>query len=106
MTDEQVIKTLECCVKGKQHCCNECPIRGNDDCIGAILADALFVINRQKAEIEALEYDMQVLKQEKKFIENQAIKEFADELKNSLEWRTEPIDDYDIDILVDDFLKE
>ena len=53
MTDKEVIKALECCVKGLE--CKNCPAnphKGNYGyCTSLLLKDALDLINRQKAEI-------------------------------------------------------
>lgn len=52
MTDEQIIKALECCA-GKG--CKQCPKNINSaHCIMLLMEDALDLINRQKAEIERL----------------------------------------------------
>ncbi len=56
MTDEQIIKALECCNKsdnGKG--CFECPYRQYcPDCLRRRNEDTIDLINRQKAEIERL----------------------------------------------------
>ena len=57
MTDEEIIKALECCSKKE---CNKCPNYSEDiECGEALLILALDLINRLKAEIGGL----------KKFIE-------------------------------------
>ena len=50
MTDEQIIKALECCI-GQEGNCDECP-QHSRDCVDDLLKTALDLINRQKAEIE------------------------------------------------------
>ena len=68
MTDEQIIKALECCKIGE---CNDCPFYGvKEDCEVELPEEALNLINRKKAEIE----------QEIKEIKSEAIKEFAKQL--------------------------
>ena len=57
MTDEQIIKALECCCKSFGNC-TKCPYK-EVDCVttsgkSLLLKDALDLINRQKAEIERL----------------------------------------------------
>ena len=55
MTDNEIIKALECCVKAPY--CSEktdCPYKGIDDCVKQHTLDALDLINRQQAEIERL----------------------------------------------------
>ena len=51
MTDNEIIKALECC--GIRNIdCTSCPYYGKTYCVSA---DALDMLNRQKAEIEMLE---------------------------------------------------
>ena len=53
MTDKEIIKALECCVKAP-YCSKktDCPYKGIDDCVKKHTLDALDLINRQQAEIE------------------------------------------------------
>lgn len=77
MTDEQIIKALECCATDDGNDCFQCPYcnlffePGNGGCVNRCHKDALDLINRKKAEIE----------QEIKEIKSEAIKEFAERLK-------------------------
>ena len=61
MTDNEIIKALECCAC-VDNACDDCPITSTlkDDCkCGEYLAkNALNLINRQKAEIEELEAEI------------------------------------------------
>ena len=104
MTDNEIIKALECCANGKS-CYDVCPF---DDKFGIIsctkkLSNAtLDLINRQKAEIERLEKEIKdkerayndelcsrkewqtkcrELLKEKQIIKSEAIKDFAEELE-------------------------
>lgn len=83
MTDEQIIKALECCVTFD---CENCPCDGKYNCIAVARKDALDIIKRQQTEIDQLkeistkrfndfatEYD--------NAIKAEAIKEFAARLK-------------------------
>lgn len=58
MTDNEIIKALECCTKGTtSDVCDDCPLRTTDICTeeeNGVLKLALDLINRQKAEIERL----------------------------------------------------
>lgn len=55
MTDNEIIKALECCMKGN-NCGGCCPYDDEDDtceeCTSKLTKDALDLINRQKAEIK------------------------------------------------------
>ena len=114
MTDNEIIKVLECC--GKEYSCEKCALNTwldeKRDCIGAILVNALDLINRlqdekqalingqetlqntiveQKAEIERLNDELQRAKVEisKHFdymdeVANEALDVFADSLKIKL----------------------
>ena len=77
MSDEDIIKALECCIKND---CDNCPFDSFlnfRDCLKSFLD----LINRQKAEIERLKqkplYDFYKEKSE-------AIKEFAERVKNGM----------------------
>lgn len=100
MTDEQIIKALECCATDDGDDCSQCPYgnivykSGSGGCVNRCRKDALDLINRQKAENEKLrqriayleksidysrkEYNqlLQKLQQAK----SEAIKEFAEQL--------------------------
>lgn len=152
MTDNEIIKALECCTNDDAHC-RECPY----DCTGTIrkhcsdvlAEDAISLINRQKAELDdlkrddlprckdalrraneigmALEKENQELKEKIEYLNGvitttaecayesrqmamkwaraEAIKEFAQDLKEALyftEFGTPVVDVSDID----DFVKE
>ena len=94
MTDNDIIKALECCKDSYFSCeCDCCPyIRGaRKDCNGDLMCDALDLINRQKAEIERLTEDNFIKSQKRANIfeianayergRAEAITEFAERLK-------------------------
>ena len=103
MTDEQIIKALECCINAETWGdCEEmgCPastkhgcsfyLRTDDDRENTIyieiLKDALDLINRQKAEIEELREIVFTDRSEAiKKLKSEAIKEFAERLKVRLD---------------------
>lgn len=67
MTDEQIMKALECCT----NCiCNhaktdtECPLVKMDFCKNYLMKESLSLINRQKAEIEELQKALATSKDE------------------------------------------
>ena len=53
MTDKEIIKALECCIKPTSDCEN-CPYYKKEECFDMAKRDALNLINRQQAEIENL----------------------------------------------------
>ena len=63
MTDNEIIKALEWCADTKGEMSNECPyVLGVCSCNNEQLhKDALDLINRQKAKIEALQMDNEQL---------------------------------------------
>ena len=95
MTDNEIIKALECCGSEKGNLCTQCPKfkkLGYDCNENDLFNDALDLINRQKAEIERLEKDFMKCKLEKEMIhqvateiQTVAIKDFADRLKRKYE---------------------
>ena len=82
MNDNDIIKALKCCL-GERESCRECPAYnyGSKDCVDEMLLQALDLINRQKAEIEALKLINSTYCAETITIREIAIKEFAVSLK-------------------------
>lgn len=60
-TDEQIAKALECCSGIGDAKCVDCPYYDAERCAEASATDAIDLINRQKAEIEELEYDRKLI---------------------------------------------
>lgn len=94
MTDEQIIKALECCATDDGDDCSQCPYDnivyepGNGGCVNRCRKEALDLIKRQKAEIERLEIELKAMRGTantyKKWYheaKSEAIKEFAERLK-------------------------
>ena len=87
MTDNEIIKALKCCTG---YDCENCEALKYCDYMqpGALAGAALDLINRQKAEIERLQKNIDGLniftKNHIKVIRLQAIKEFAERLENNL----------------------
>lgn len=100
MTDEQIIKALECCATDDGDDCSQCPYgnivykSGSGGCVNRCRKDALDLINRQKAEIERLtdlsdqlgnDIDIKLnyiydLEEKIETAKSEAIKEFAEQL--------------------------
>ena len=89
MTDNEIIKALECCGVGDKGCESGCPL--NDGCVSPIATmefiqkEALSLINRQKAEIERSNNYIEELNCKLDMANDskaQAIKDFAYRLKN------------------------
>lgn len=72
MTDEQIIKALECCATDDGDDCFQCPYGNivyksrNGGCVNRCRKDALDFINRQKAKIEELHSDKIIAERHKK----------------------------------------
>lgn len=85
MTDEQIIKALECCCVRE---CDECPYDEQTACIGIMKEGALALINRQKAEIEMLKHDRKKLKREFLTVryetKNETIKDFSERFEDEM----------------------
>ena len=96
MTDNEIIKALECCISNELawENCPDCPYRKYRlSCMDDMLADAISLINRQQAEIERLKNGLAISQKETKRIlvtkggrgygktKAEAIKEFAERLK-------------------------
>lgn len=92
MTDNEIIKALECCTTFPERMCGKCTLQ--EECLTELCVaekNALDLINRQKAEIERLEElvyladsetaNVRDLYFEEKSERAEAIKEFAERLK-------------------------
>ena len=111
MTDNEIIKALECCKKDD---CDNCP---NDfgNCYANLAGCSLDLINRKQAENEELRIENQSLRaaaNSYKLHYNkaraEAIKEFAKRLKNSIYINTNLLvyQCEDVESVVDDIGKE
>ena len=91
MTDNEIIKALECCAGDDG--CDVCPMyKPSSECITELQGKALDLINRQKAENERLNKEVnkqqlrrqirrQMYRSTVEEIKSEAIKEFAERLK-------------------------
>lgn len=88
MSDNEIIKALECCIKTQcENCCNCGSWHEQWNCMTDIMKKALDLINRQKAEIERLDIELRAMrgaansyKLDNQRIRAEAIKEFADKV--------------------------
>ena len=99
MIAKDIIKALECCcfTDDENNCCT-CPLSDNSGklCVGVLVKNALDLINRQQEEIERLKEDRKRLKKVQmqlddlcimhRTIRAEAIKEFADKLKEKYKY--------------------
>lgn len=95
MTDNEIIKALECCSNCEKGCCRNCFLNSWVDigiCQDELIDEAYNLVNRQKAEIERLKFENLALSQNRitmperlEIVNNardKAIREFAERLKN------------------------
>lgn len=80
MTDNEIIKALECCITND---CAKCKAYDETygeivDCLHTICRNALDLINRQKTEIERLETEKDNLIRTYAECQAEAVKEFVD----------------------------
>ena len=64
LTDVEIVKVLECCMKPATQGCHECPINDNGCVAFNNDEEALGVINRQQAEIDGQDVEIMRLKHE------------------------------------------
>ena len=108
MTDNEIIKALECCIEDED--CAHCPsIKEMPYCSNDIMVGALNLIKRQQAEIERLEsandekfnqwnmlaektkqHYADLYNEAKDILKAEADKEFADRLKNKIKIECNP----------------
>lgn len=109
MTDNEIIKALECCAKSNYFACSSCSQKQFlKTCKGVTPRDILDLINRQKAEIDKLKIEICALSEKRitfperlkivKHARECAIKEFANRLKKIKQMPL--ITNNDIDTLV------
>lgn len=92
MTDEQIIKALDCCHSELGNMCSICPLfdPDNDYCEDELHKNTLNLINRQAAEIEQWKEEANrwqdafcKVNEDLSTIKSEAIKEFAERLKRT-----------------------
>ena len=98
MTDEQIIKALECCINGN---CDDC-YNVLFNCMHNAITNALDLINRQKAEKERL---LQKLQQAESEAIYKLVKKFKDRIVNKYEYVQVGIFD-ELDNLVKEITEE
>ena len=109
MTDNEIIKALEC-LRGNAFDCGECPYCScyPAPCEQQVAKDALFLITRQQTEIERLKNrDMQVEVSDKleREIKAEAVKEFAERLKEQDGYDNHVFDDCASILVPKEYLK-
>lgn len=89
MTDNEIKKAIEICAKNSVTRHNGLTYQGMP--LHFLFEEILGFVNRQKAEIDGLleqlsnaDYDRSLWKQEKAMVESEAVKEFAERLKEKL----------------------
>lgn len=117
MTDNEIIKALECCTDESYENCNECPY--STDTLSCerlkLLEDSLELINRQNAEIERLKKEVFVARDAYISIQDryehtkaEAYKEFAERLNEKAQI-ADCFDSYNMVVgthFIDNLLKE
>ena len=85
LTDEEIIEALEICT---DKTCKKCTYFGDGktiQCIDRLLKDTLYLINRQKAEIERLKIDLENERNWGKIQTKQAVKDTAKEILTEID---------------------
>lgn len=116
MTDKDIIKALECCDYPTDDLCCECCFKDEYHCTTALNEATIDLIKRQQAEIERLQKDSERLKKVqmqlddvlimRHIIKAEAIKEFAEMLKNDWIGNLYYCEDLDITEWIDNLVKE
>ena len=107
MEDKEIIKALECCSNADEDCEN-CILNEFCDKHSFELIKGVYdLINRQKAEIERLKYNLKAVLDEKSD-HSEAIKEFAERLKGALSLNVRISNEDYVDIAedIDNLVKE
>ena len=116
MTDNEIIKALECCTDEWYENCNECPYSIDAERCERmkLLEDILDLINRQQTEIERLQntindiLDRQpiLVERAEKYAKSEAIKEFAEKLKEIVKFTDDTYECWEIEGYIDNLVKE
>ena len=116
MTDNEIIKALECCLDTSPLTCKNCPLFNVKNstmvCSKSATKFAIDLIKRQNAEIERLNNNLSAMvvtmRNSAKATRNEAIKEFAEMLKNEINIRTTYSREQDKNVMrmIDNFVKE
>lgn len=109
MTDNEIIKALEC-LRGNAFDCGECPYCScyPAPCEQQVAKDVLSLINRQKEEIERLKnrgLQVEVSEKLEREIKAEAVKEFAERLKEQDGYDNHVFDDCASILVPKEYLK-
>lgn len=121
-TDEQIIKGFEMCFAPDGHACPKCPYHNFKLCKIERSRDALYLMKRQRTEIERLKKDNEYILMQHKFqrrpsgdcwndviekAKTEAIKEFAERMKENRNRIFNTIySDYHFSEIIDTLAKE
>lgn len=113
MTDNEIIKALEC-YGDSYSTCAECPIKDDNGCNEQLANYALDIIKRQQAEIERLQntindiLDRQpiLVERAEKYAKSEAIKEFAERLKEIVKFTDDTYECWEIEGYINSLVKE
>lgn len=111
MTDDEIIKALECCRDNSR--CYTCPRLGMNCCMNLLMRNALDLINRQKGEIEQWKEEANryqnlwcMAVDDIRTAKSEAIKDFAERLKEKLQWDVEFDNKLVLESGIDNLVKE
>ena len=75
INDNDIIKALECCIHDddgtKERPCQDCPLLLDDVCSNSLRKHSLDLINRQKAEIEKKDIEIDILIRKKEALRDE-----------------------------------
>lgn len=112
MTNEEIIKSLEICCgcAPKDECdCLFCHYVDSDylkKCTAQLANDVLDLINRQKVEIDKLQEELADARYLNTVAESDGIKEFAERLKEIVQFADDTYECWEIEGYIDDLVKE
>ena len=81
MTDEQIIKALECHSDRNIETCSLCPLMSVEGCAYELAKNSLYLINRYKADIERYKGVIKLLEKDVAEAKVEAYKEVAERIK-------------------------
>lgn len=106
---DEIRHALKCCWLNGM--CKECPYNGCDDdieeCTSELARETMILLESLKRDNDRLLKSLNITQQEQYTNgRNDGIREFAEKMKEMLEWMTEPLDEYDIDNIVKEMAED
>ena len=110
LTDNEIVKALECCRHDDYDYCEKCPYRKNKPCQESLIQDSFDLINRLQAENEeqekAITNALNRIKEVRQTAKAEAYKECIEKVKERLSTCVTDTQQMVVELRLDNLLKE